>query len=246
MRVKLQQVESDNLAAIGYDPETQTLRIRFQSGSSYDYHDVPEHVHGALMKSESKNQFFQQEIVGKMYRYEKVNPAKERTVKNNQQKQSEERAKAAAPKAAQPAAVETPKSATPAPQPAPPTPAVSKQDATIAKLKEGWKSKGIDLSKLEVRDDGKFKVLHITPEWPSIQIGPTGGLVVLELRSYPDAFTAAMEGLERYKKQQVRDHKKVAPTAPAASTQAPKAETPTQKKKRQDAAVEKQLETASA
>jgi len=259
MQVKLQQVKSDNLAAIGYDRVSQTLRIRFQQGSSYDYRAVPASVYKALMAAESKGQFFQQEIVAKMYRYEKVqksevNPAKESHMKNNQQKQAEARKAAAQPAAQQRDTIEATSAKAAAqvtkqePTPAPVTPAVSKQDATITRLLEGWKSKGVDLSRLSVKDDGKYRLLHVTPEWPTVQVGASGGIVVLELKSYPDAFTASMEGLERYKKQLARNEKKLAANAPAPAAQPapPKAETPTQKKKRQDAVVEKQLETASA
>ena len=171
-------------------------------------------------------------------------------MKNKQQKAAEERAKAAAQNAAQPAVGNKPgqispdtgkvNEAAPAPQPAAAA-QPTKQEQTIAKLLEGWKSKGIDLSKLAIKDDGKYKVLHVTPEWPSVQVGSSGGISVLELRSYPDAFTAAMEGLDRFNKQKARDAKKQAPTAPAAQP-APAQPTPAAKKKAQHEAVEKQLQ----
>jgi hypothetical protein len=105
-------------------------------------------------------------------------------------------------------AVET-KAATPAPA----TPGPSKQDQTIARLRAGWEERKIDLSKLAVKDDGKFKVLIVAAGWPSVQVGASGGITVLELKSYPDAFTGAMEGLDRYTKQQARDQKKAAAAA---------------------------------
>src|ERR1700684_3477424 len=44
--------------------------------------------------------------------------------------------------------------ATPAPAPAA---TVSKQDLTVEKLKEGWTAIGVDLSKMTIKDEGKFK-----------------------------------------------------------------------------------------
>jgi hypothetical protein len=49
--------------------------------------------------------------------------------------------------------------------PAPPQP--SKQDQTVEKLKEGWTAKGVDLSKLTIKDDGKFKLLIVDQGWNS-------------------------------------------------------------------------------
>jgi hypothetical protein len=127
---------------------------------------------------------------------------------------------------------------TPAPTPAPATPAIaaaaapatpSKQDLTLAKLKAGWEAKKVDLSKMTIKDDGKFKNVIVAAGWPTVRIGASGGITVMELKSYPDAFTAAMEGFERYAKQQEREAKKVA----AAAAPAPAAP-----------AKEKQLQTA--
>jgi hypothetical protein len=116
-----------------------------------------------------------------------------------------------------PPAAEQPKAAEPKAATQPATPAQpSKQDATIEKLKAGWTAKGVDLSKMTIKDDGKFKLLVVGEGWPTVQVGNSGGITVLELKSYPDAFTGAMEGLERYTKQQSREAKqKAAAAAPA-------------------------------
>jgi hypothetical protein len=103
---------------------------------------------------------------------------------------------------------------------APATP--SKQDATLAKLKAGWTEKKVDLSKMTVKDDGKFKNVIVAEGWPTVRIGASGGITVLELKSYPDAFTAAMEGLERYSKQQAREQKKATASTPAPAKAAEK------------------------
>src|ERR1700722_1788337 len=111
------------------------------------------------------------------------------------------------PPAPAPAATVQPATAAPA-QP-------NKQTQTIEKLQEGWKAKGVDLSKLAIKDDGKFKLLIVDAGWPTVQIGPTGGITVLELKSYAKAFDAAMDGLSLYQKQQAREQKKAAAAAPA-------------------------------
>ena len=102
--------------------------------------------------------------------------------------------------------------------PAPAT--VSKQNQTIETLKAGWTAKGVDLSKLSIKDDGKFKVWVVAEGWPRVTIGPTGGVVVTDLKSYAKAFDAAMDGLALYQKQLQRDAKKTAATQPAARQQA--------------------------
>jgi len=51
--------------------------------------------------------------------------------------------------------------------------------------------------------------------WPRVQIGPTGGIVLPQIRSYAKAWDAAMDGLAVYQKQRARDQKKATATAPA-------------------------------
>jgi hypothetical protein len=134
--------------------------------------------------------------------------------KNIAQKQAEARAKAVTPVTEQPkAAPATVAAAAPA--------AVSKQTTTIEKLMEGWKTKGVNLDKLTVKDDGKYKLLIVGKGWPTVQVGASGGITVLELKSYPNAFDAAMDGLTRYEKQQGREAKKANGTV-AAPAVAPK------------------------
>jgi hypothetical protein len=101
--------------------------------------------------------------------------------------------------------------ATPTTQPA----TISKQNATVETLKAGWTAKGVDLSKLTIKDDGKFKVLVVAEGWPRVTIGPTGGVVVTDLKSYAKAFDAAMDGLALYQKQNDREAKRAAASQPA-------------------------------
>ncbi len=171
--------------------------------------------------------------------------------KNKQQAANEARAKKAkAPEVPAALAVEEVKAtpATPAPapaaQPATPVPA-NKQTATFDTLKAGWLAKGVDLSKMTVKPDGKFTLVVVAEGWPTVQIGPTGGITVVQLKSYQKAFDAAMDGLALYEKQQAREAKKAATpaTAPEAA-KAPVKESTTAKKQKADAQLEQQLQSA--
>lgn len=63
-------VSSSNLAAVGYDPATKTLRVQFHSGM-YDYYDVPESVYDGLMGASSHGEYHAAYIKNS-YRYRKV------------------------------------------------------------------------------------------------------------------------------------------------------------------------------
>lgn len=66
-----EQVDSSQIASIGYDIESKTLEIEFKSGGVYDYHDVPQHVYMGIMSAGSHGKYFYAEIKGK-YGFEKV------------------------------------------------------------------------------------------------------------------------------------------------------------------------------
>lgn len=42
-------VVSDNVALVGYDHATRTLRLKFRSGSTYDCYDVPVFLYEAML-----------------------------------------------------------------------------------------------------------------------------------------------------------------------------------------------------
>ena len=113
---------------------------------------------------------------------------------------------------------------------------------------------------MTVRQDGKFTLVVVAEGWPTVQIGPTGGITVKELKSYAKAFDAAMDGLALYQKQQAREQKKAAapaqPVKPEAKVVAEteeslaqnlgqpvevKKETTTAKKAKQAEAIEQSL-----
>jgi hypothetical protein len=149
---------------------------------------------------------------------------------NKAQKQAAQRAKKTTAQEVQPAA-EQPKpeaeqkpAATSVPAAAAPA-QPSKQMQTIEKLKEGWTAKGVNLDKLTVKDDGKFKLVVVADGWPTVQIGPTGGISLPAIKSYPKAFEAALEGDKLLAKQNAREAKKATATAPAPKAAAPEAVT---------------------
>lgn len=55
-------VKSTTVGSVGYEGESKTLEIEFQSGAVYQYFDVPETVHKGLLSAESKGQCFNNEI----------------------------------------------------------------------------------------------------------------------------------------------------------------------------------------
>jgi len=55
-------VASSDLCSVGYDKETQVLEIEFQAGGVYQYFDVPESVHQALLDAPSKGKYFHRNI----------------------------------------------------------------------------------------------------------------------------------------------------------------------------------------
>lgn len=57
-------VKSSNLAAVGYDPSTETLEVEFSSGKVYGYAGVPADVAAAMTEAESVGSFFAKNVRG--------------------------------------------------------------------------------------------------------------------------------------------------------------------------------------
>jgi len=62
---------SSVVAAIRYDEKSSKLRVIFQSGSIYDYLQVPEEVYNNMKKASSKGEFLNKEIKPN-YQFEKI------------------------------------------------------------------------------------------------------------------------------------------------------------------------------
>jgi hypothetical protein len=66
-----QQVESSNLASIGYDAENEILEVEFKHGGVYQYFDVPEYVYEELMDADSHGRYFVRNVKDE-YEYQKM------------------------------------------------------------------------------------------------------------------------------------------------------------------------------
>ena len=69
--MEMQPVSSSNLAAVGYDYDTATLRIEFIKSGCYDYFGVPSDVYEGLLIASSKGIYFDQFIKKAGYSYAK-------------------------------------------------------------------------------------------------------------------------------------------------------------------------------
>lgn len=65
-------VDSSNIEAVGYDPDSATLTIQFiKGGSVYEYYDVPQYEYDGLMAADSKGSYANANIY-KNYRQQKI------------------------------------------------------------------------------------------------------------------------------------------------------------------------------
>ena len=58
-------IQSTALTGIGYDSATRRLEVEFNDGRVYEYFDVSEPVHAALIASPSKGRYFNGQIRGR-------------------------------------------------------------------------------------------------------------------------------------------------------------------------------------
>ena len=55
-------VNSSAIAAIGYDPQTRMMKIRFHQSGTYNFCRVPEYVYRAFLNSSSKGSYYNNHI----------------------------------------------------------------------------------------------------------------------------------------------------------------------------------------
>jgi hypothetical protein len=129
------------------------------------------------------------------------------------------------------------KIATPTPTP------VSKQQVTLAKLKTAWQEKGINISKIAEKQDGRYLLVTVADGWPEIKIGPSGGGEIPLLKSYPKFFDACLIANELYAKQTAREARKAAAAVKLepSEKQEVKPPTPSAKKTKQHEQLEKAM-----
>ncbi len=68
---EMHYVDSTNVEAIGYDGNKLELHVRFLSGSSYVYFDVPETVFEEFLRTSSKGGYLNDNIKG-VYSFAKL------------------------------------------------------------------------------------------------------------------------------------------------------------------------------
>ena len=56
--MEMKQVESSNVAAVGYDEENEVLAVAFHSGRTYRYEAVPKSVYDNLLSADSVGRQF--------------------------------------------------------------------------------------------------------------------------------------------------------------------------------------------
>jgi len=66
--MNLISVDSNMIAAAGYDPASRLLVVLFNTGRAYEYYDVPSEVYEGLMQAQSKGSYVNANIKG-VYQY---------------------------------------------------------------------------------------------------------------------------------------------------------------------------------
>ena len=56
------RVSSSAIAAVGYDPATMRMKIRFVQGDTYDFCRVPAHVFQGFLNAQSKGGYYNDHI----------------------------------------------------------------------------------------------------------------------------------------------------------------------------------------
>lgn len=69
--MEMTPVSSSNIAAVGYDEDSQTLQIEFHNGTNYQYFDVPERIFTELRDAASVGAYLASNIKG-VYRFSRV------------------------------------------------------------------------------------------------------------------------------------------------------------------------------
>jgi non-ribosomal peptide synthetase component F len=64
-------VNSSNLRSVGYTSNTRILEIEFNTGTVYEYYDVPENIYQQLMAASSHGKFFHAYIKN-VYNYKQL------------------------------------------------------------------------------------------------------------------------------------------------------------------------------
>lgn len=69
--MEMHAVTSSNIAQIGYDSSTGTVRVVFNDGSVYEYYNVEKHVFDDFLTASSVGKYLHQHLKGK-YQYSRI------------------------------------------------------------------------------------------------------------------------------------------------------------------------------
>ena len=69
--MELRNVNSSNIIQVGFDNKTNTLRVAFVTGATYDYFNIDEQLYRHLLQAPSKGRFFHKYIKNR-YNYKVV------------------------------------------------------------------------------------------------------------------------------------------------------------------------------
>lgn len=58
-------VSSSAIAAVGYDPDSQRMQIRFNNSGTYTFCRVPRYIFDGLLSASSKGRYYDQYIRGR-------------------------------------------------------------------------------------------------------------------------------------------------------------------------------------
>ena len=75
--MKLTTVDSSMIQAVGYDPETRTMEVVFNSGETYVYEAVPPEEYEGLLAAGSKGAYMRANVIG-FYRDTKLSRRRRR------------------------------------------------------------------------------------------------------------------------------------------------------------------------
>lgn len=71
--MKREKVISTSLKSVGYDVANRVLEVKFlETGEVYQYLDVPQEIHTALMNAESKGRYFNKYVKEEGYDFKKM------------------------------------------------------------------------------------------------------------------------------------------------------------------------------
>lgn len=63
--MKIHQVKSSAISAIGYNRKNRELAVKFNSGHTYMYANVPKGIFTKMRKAESVGKFFHEHVFGR-------------------------------------------------------------------------------------------------------------------------------------------------------------------------------------